>query len=299
MKKRIMNRVDEADVYLVDWAILLHISKDLLETNTPVILIDRSPPAYSGLFGRLQWFAWKKSWKLLLKGKIPSGCVVSEAHKRFVEEKIGIAPGKISVLNAGVDSKIFFREDKSFSDSLKFVYHGQLDKNRGVLALPIFIQHLINNNVKAELTLIGRGNVSSQLRDMSENYSWLTVHDLVPHSMIPSLLRKQDIGLLPMPERGIWPLASPLKRGEYLASGLLVFGINHTGHSFKFVDSQHYKLVEQEDFHDEGLRWAQSLTQETLANGAMESRNAAKRYLSWEDTVDVLEKVIHAALQNQ
>ena len=299
MKKRIVNRVDEADVYLVDWAILPHIAKALQETRAPVILIDRSPPAYSGLFGRLQWFAWKKAWRLLLKEKILSGCVVSEAHKKFVERKIGIPPGKISVLNAGVDTRMFFQEDKSISDSLKFVYHGQLDKNRGILALPIFIQNLINNSVKAELTLIGRGNVSTQLKEMSEENSWLTVHDLVAHSKIPSLLRKQDIGLLPMPDRGIWPLASPLKRGEYLASGLLVYGINHSGHSFKFIDSQYYKLVDQEDFHEEGLRWAQSLTQETLTVGATEARNAAEQYLSWENTVDVLENVIHAAIQNQ
>ena len=299
MRKRIVNLVDEADVYLVDWAILLHIAKELRKTNTPVILIDRSPPAYSNLLGRLQWFAWKKSWRLLLKGKILSGCVVSEAHKKFVEEKIGIPPGKISVLNAGVDSRIFFPENKSNSDALRFVYHGQLDKNRGVLALPLFIQHLINNNIKAELTLIGRGDVSSRLKIMSGNYSWLTVHDLVPHSTIPSLLRKQDIGLLPMPNRGIWPLASPLKRGEYLASGLLVFGIKHSGHSFKFVDSQHYKLVDLENFHEEGLRWAQSLTQKTLSNGAIEARNIAERYLCWDHTVDVLENVIKDAFQTQ
>ena len=299
MKKRIVNNFDEADVYLVDWAILPHIAKALKETGTPVILIDRSPPAYSGLFGRLQWFAWKKAWRLLLNGKIQSGCVVSEAHKNFIQRKIGISPNKIFVLNAGVDTKVFFQENKSVSDSLRFVYHGQLDKNRGVLALPIFVQNLINNGLKAELTLIGRGNVSTQLKKMSEKHSWLTVHDLVPHPRVPSLLRKQDIGLLPMPDRGIWPLASPLKRGEYLASGLLVFGINHSGHSFKFVDSQHYKLVDQEDFHKEGLRWAQSLTQEKLTKGATEARNVAERYLSWKNTVDVLENAILATIQNQ
>ena len=134
---------------------------------------------------------------------------------------------------------------------------------------------------------------------MSEKNSWLTVHDLIPHSEIPSMLRTQDIGLLPMPDRGIWPLASPLKRGEYLASGLLVYGINHSGHSFKFIDPQYYKLVDQENFHEEGLRWAQSLSRETILNGAIDARNAAERYLSWENTVDVLQNVIHAAIQNQ
>ncbi len=93
------------------------------------------------------------------------------------------------------------------------------------------------------------------------------------------MLRKARYRLTSMPDRGIWPLASPLKRGEYLASGLLVYGINHSGHSFKFIDSQYYKLVDQENFHEEGLRWAQSLTRERLLNGAIDARNAAEQYL--------------------
>ena len=79
----------------------------------------------------------------------------------------------------------------------------------------------------------------------------------------------------------------------------MVYGINHSGHSFKFIDSKYYKLVDQKGFHEEGLRWTQSLTKETLTSGATEARNAAERYLSWENTVDVLENVIRIAIQNQ
>ena len=298
MKKSITNDSPKADIFLVDWAILPYMIKTLNGSNTPTIMIDRSPPAYSNLFAKLQWYIWRKSWKLILKGKIESGCVVSNTHKKFVNEKLGIPADKIFVLNAGVDSELFFPMDEISTGPLKFVYHGQMDKNRGIFVLPFFIQNLINNGIDAELTLIGDGNIGSQLRRMKKECPWMNILDSIPYSDIPALLRIHDIGLLPMPNRGIWPLASPLKRGEYLASGLLVFGVNHSGHSLDFIDSRFYKLSNQENFHAEGLEWVRTLTQEKRAKGRREVRAAAKKYLPWDKTVDVLEEAMHNALRN-
>ena len=54
----------------------------------------------------------------------------------------------------------------------------------------------------------------------------------MPHNDVLAELKNHHIGILPMPATKIWELASPLKRGEYVASGLLIVGLDHQGHRF-------------------------------------------------------------------
>ena len=53
-----------------------------------------------------------------------------------------------------------------------------------------------------------------------------------------------------MPPISAWTIASPLKRSEYLASGLAVLGVDHPGHHLPCGKSntEWYALVDQESF---------------------------------------------------
>ena len=57
LKKRI-SEFSIADVVLVDWPIF-NIAKSI---SSPVILMDRSPPADKGILSLLQWPSWFKAW---------------------------------------------------------------------------------------------------------------------------------------------------------------------------------------------------------------------------------------------
>ena len=128
---------------------------------------------------------------------------------------------KISVLEAGVATSEkptpLFRE----SDEIwKFVYHGRVDKHRGVLD---FMEHIVAWNdigIPCHLTFIGEGTSVSDIKKMqAKNPGLFTLKDPMSHQKVLDNLKEHHIGILPMPATKVWKLASPLKRGEYLASG--------------------------------------------------------------------------------
>ena len=103
----------------------------------------------------------------------------------------------------------------------------------------------------------------------------MDVYPKMDHAKIAGLLSKHHIGLLPMPESKVWKIASPLKRSEYIASGLLVFGIDHPGHRMNTGVNPWMKLVKQEDFHTEGCDWMGNLNEEKMASLVLFSAQTA------------------------
>ena len=299
MKNSIKENGIDTDVCLIDWAIAPYLGKLLSRHSVPMVLIDRSPPAYSSLLAKLQWPIWKKAWTLVRNRVIRTGCVVSPAHRDFVEKKCKVQAKSVYVLPAGVDCEKFSPLPSKNHDVLKFIYHGRLDKNRGVLSLPMFIQRLNSVGILSELTLIGSGDLGERLGGLAEVTKWLTVQHSIPHSEMGEIIQSHHVGLLPMPNRGVWPLASPLKRSEYLAGGLLVLGIDHQGHALKGTDPSWYHLLKQEDFHIGGQEWARTLTPVILAQGSELARKYAEEHLTWAPAITALQQAIETATSSQ
>lgn len=291
----------DSDIAIVDWTLASTLASALQRKKQPLILMDRSPPADVGILGRLQWPGWKRAWHLVRDGVFHSGCVVSLMHAEFVHRKCGVPLNCIHILSAGVDTTLFNidKQRNTSSDVLNFIYHGQLDKHRGILAMPIFIQKLRQAGRSSALTFVGEGNAFNQLEEMAKGTPWLTVRHSISQKDMPSLLQKQHVGLLPMPEQGVWPLASPLKRSEYLASGLLVLGIDHTGHQLKGVDRSWFHLLRQDSFHEDGIIWALSLDDKALKAGRLAGRSYAEEFLQWDSSVSALEHAIEHAVNSQ
>jgi hypothetical protein len=98
-----------------------------------------------------------------------------------------------------------------------------------------------------------------------------------------------------MPPSRVWTLASPLKRSEYLAAGLLVYGIDHSGHQIQGDIDAWFKLAPQEDFHEMAGEWVRelsTLTQEDLQERSRMARAYAETHCSWETSVVALESVL-------
>ena len=282
-------------VAIVDWQIAAKLAKSLQMDSIPWVLMDRSPPADSGILALLQWPVWKKAWKLVARKNACSGHVVSQTHLQFVQSKVKVDPSQIEILPAGVDIALFQPKEKN--NLLTMVYHGRLDRHRGILALPMLQQKLRNENIETQLLLIGEGDAFQALKNMSQNDENLDVIGTLPQEELAQKIAKAHIGLLPMPRSKVWALASPLKRSEYAASGLMIFGIDHKGHRLETKEQPEWmKLVHQEDFHIDGVEWIQALTDDEIRSHSIAARKYAEEHLDWSQSVSVLEKSCISAL---
>lgn len=283
-------KIDTDCVVLVDWRVAKPLIPLFVQKSLPWILIDRSPPADKGVLSALQWPSWKRSWRHVSNDGASLGCVVSEKHSEFVSEKTGVLGSSIVTLPAGVDLDQF-QPSKRFTE-LTLVYHGRLDRHRGVLSLPMLLQKMRAKGIAARLMLIGEGDAFASLEAMAARNESIEVHASLPQKALASLLSQCHVGLLPMPEQKMWTIASPLKRSEYAASGLLIFGLNHSGHRFNEDGLDWMNLVEQHDFHDEAIAWLGSLDENMMKTLGEKARAYAEVHLSWEKTVDALEQAI-------
>tara|TARA_B110001452_G_scaffold179967_1_gene151104 strand:+ start:12154 stop:13263 length:1110 start_codon:yes stop_codon:yes gene_type:complete len=287
------NPEESYDAIVVDWPLAPRTAGFLEKQGHRLVLMDRSPPADVSLLGKLQWRVWKKAWGLVKKGVIDQGTVVSDAHRTFVHNRRTIDYGLIHVIPAGVHLAQFSSQNKRYDGTLKMVYHGRLDKHRGVLALPMLARKLLNHGVKVDLTLVGEGDAYEVLKEISTSESSITVSPSMAREEISALLEVQHIGLLPMPDTPVWSLASPLKRSEYLASGLLVYGTDHAGHQLEQTSTDWFQLASMENFHNQALNWFNGMDENKLRIGSKAARLYAEAHCSWEKSVDRFERVLY------
>ena len=103
--------LESPDVVLVEWPLVRHLLRSGVLEGLPWMLVDRSPPADSGLLARVHWFLWRRTWRLARRagrgGEGPVGTVVSAAHARSVRKFTKLSEERVVVLPAGVDLRRF------------------------------------------------------------------------------------------------------------------------------------------------------------------------------------------------
>ena len=276
--RKILDEINKFEFIILDWQ--LPQMQSLI--TKPTLLIDRSPPADRGILANLQWKDWKRAWKTASRGT-----VVSSAHREFVCANTGMPSASIGIVPAGVDIDLFKMGEKS--GPIKLVYHGRLDLKRGVMSLPMILAGLQQRGIEATLHMHGEGDAFDRLSKIELDGFEIT--NSLPQSELAHKLSTYDIGLLPMPVDKVWNLASPLKRSEYLASGLAVCGIDHSGHQID--DSGKWlQLFEQEKFISATVDWIESLDRQLLTAYQKEARAYAEKNLSWSHSVEALEAMI-------
>ena len=270
--------INSADVVLIDWPVF-SIAKKI---NPPVVLIDRGPPADNGILAMLQWRPWRIAWS-----KADKGTTVSSAHRQFVTDKTKFTGKSIQVIPAGVDLDLFQPGKKD--GPIKLAYHGRVDVHRGVMSLPMILAGLQLQGIDATLHIHGTGDAIERLRNIGMD--GLEVIDAIPQADLAVKMATYDVGFLPMPEHKVWSLASPLKRSEYLACGMVVCGIDHAGHQVE-ASGEWLQLYTQKDFITSTVSWIKSLDRESLSGLQAESRKFAEENLSWSHSVDALESIM-------
>ena len=274
-------------VAILDWRVAGKLAPVLDRVNVPWILMDRSPPADSNILSRLQWYFWKRSWRLVKQHPNGVGCVVSSAHKEFVAQKIGLLDDKMVVIPAGVDTQVFHSGEKT--DQLQLGYHGKIDDNRNIKQIIEIHSRLNKLGLEVNLHLHGTGNAVKELSRIDSNRFSIT--QPLDTITLSAKLSSYDIGFLPMTDQKVWRLASPLKRAEYLASGMIVVGIDHTGHRID-GSGEWLQLCKEQNFIDEAVKFIASLEVAKLRELQNQARLFAESNLDWSPTVDRLSNLI-------
>ena len=288
------------DAYMMDWQVGDKVGEVLAQQNRPCFLMDRSPPADTGILAKLQWKDWKNAWKLVKSGLFTSGFVVSNAHLRFVSQSLNIPATDIVVLEAGVT----MRDDalprsRQNGEAWKFVYHGRLDKHRGIIN---FMSHIVAWNrvgIPCHLTLVGEGTAVSVIKKKQAKHPDLfTLKGRMPQQNVLEQLKEYHIGILPMPATKIWKLASPLKRGEYLASGLMIIGVDHEGHRFETDVGSWMQLHDASILRTKISSFLNSISNEEFTEYSESAIQYAHEHLSWSKRVELLANSIRGEVND-
>jgi len=275
----------EYDHVLIDWPLVKWLKSEISQLKS-WSLIDRSPPADEGLVAKLHWSHWKYAWKLF-SSSTNTNCamVVSQAHLNFIRDKLNISSSKIKIVQAGVDTEKFTPLQSNEVEPVKLVYHGKLDTHRGVLSLP-FISHFLSQaGVRNELHLIGTGSAEDKLVEMAKSTGNIFHYESMSHNEISEFLKDCHVGCLPMPaDKKMWTIASPLKLSEYLSSGLIVVGIDHSGHRLN-SDIESVFLSNKDNFVKSSADWIKStIINQRFKELSSLSRNYAETNLHWKVT---------------
>ncbi|MBT3971012.1 MAG: glycosyltransferase family 4 protein [Euryarchaeota archaeon] len=302
--KNIPTNEGQKVVVLVHWSLVKYLCTKLNNREIIWQIMDRSPPADSGILAKLQKKVWEKAWDLTGVGHCKGGFVVSQNHKKLVEKHCGREMNNISILPAGVDLTLFnssTRTDTQSISNISFVYHGRIDKNRGIIEMVNILQKLSALGHKSKLTLIGKGNAVGMMKKLAlktqGNYE-IEIFDAMPQEKLAQKISQSNFGLLPMPYQRVWAVASPLKRSEYLASGLLVFGIDHTGHQLEGAENDFFGLFSQQELATKGTDWViNAATSASLGQAKVRARMYAEEHCSWDCSITILMAHLERAVE--
>ncbi len=305
IRKRIMSDsglIDSTDSVLVDWRYVKHLEADLAGLSVPWFIVDRGPPASSGLHGgrigreflrNLQKRYWRRGWRIA-SSHASGGFVVSSEHRKLVRSLTG-RDLEIVVLPAGTEPNHLLKEKTDPSIHLKLIYVGRIDKKRGVDELIHLTNSLADSSIKHSLTVVGEGDMGDEMERHSELSEFLRYRRRIPRDEIQSILADNHIGILPMPDIPVWRISSPLKLAEYLAAGLLIVGPKHQGNQLN-GDEDWNLLTPSEDWVNGAvgrIKLAMGGDWEQLSSSAIES----SQQLNWENIskklIQFIEKIAH------
>jgi teichuronic acid biosynthesis glycosyltransferase TuaC len=147
---------------------------------------------------------------------------VSQYLADFAMSRFAIDPRKVRVIGNGFDPKVFHQGELPHDTSLRFLYVGDLKREKGLLDLVQAIQEFRTNEPelfkRADFTLVGEGGDRASVEAaIASAHLKESVHLLggVPHKEVADHMRASDLLVLPS-----WSEGLPTVIPEALACGL-------------------------------------------------------------------------------
>jgi len=288
------------DIALIDWRYVLPLQKFIRSLRIPWCVIDRGPPATSGIIGgkirrellrNLQKKFWERAWKIS-EDCASMGFVVSKNHETIVR---GFAPKlPIRAIPAGSypAKKEVKKEDPSVI--LRLAYVGRIDRKRGVYSILQLSEELKERGVDHLISIAGDGNLKNKLEKSSSGSGNFLFLGKLEEEGVEELLAGQHVGIMPMPDIPVWRISSPLKLAEYLSYGMAIVGPQHPGNAID--DDGEYSMLTSEGpwFEDAAEKLSSRISRDW--GSVTKSAIRSSERLSWENIgesfMKELEKII-------
>jgi glycosyltransferase involved in cell wall biosynthesis len=118
----------------------------------------------------------------------------------------------------------------------------------------------------------------------------------VDRNEVPGYLNAADIGFLLRARHPLNEVASPVKFGEYLASGLTVISSPGIGDVSRLIEREGLGILVDADQPAQAANASLSLVNELRGDHlarSQKSRNAARDYYDWESYTAIWEDMLH------
>lgn len=275
----------EFDVALVGWQGVAGSHKALRSAGTPWLLVDRSPPVFRSLAGRLQWYEYWRALRLAGRRSGADGSVLKSQALADWHLSKGRAVEPITLMEAGVDVSKF--SPATFTGTPTIVHHGQLDEEREIERLVRIGEVLSAREIDFKMRIAGNGNRFTALQKAAFLQDWLEVLGPLPPEDIPQFLATGHIAIFPLPDGKVWRLASPLKVREWAAAGLPMVLSNITPHR-SVGERPWIRLVAAHAPMDEWADAVEELLGSELGGLGAEARTDAESEFDWVKTTEAL-----------
>lgn len=302
--KKILDEKDlsDYDIVLFDWRYVLPLQKVIRSLQIPWCVIDRGPPATSGIFGgkirrellrNIQKKFWERAWKIA-EECASIGFVVSKRHETLVR---GFAPRlPIRCVPAGSYPSERDLQKNDPSEILRLAYVGRIDRKRDVASILKLSEKLDFRGVNHLISIAGDGNLKSDLERSTKESDRISFLGTLSREEVDELLSNQHVGIMPMPDIPVWRISSPLKLAEYLSCGLAVIGPDHPGNTID-GDEEWSMLTSSEPWFEAAAEELCSRISEdwgAITNSAIQS----SEILSWRNIGHVFEKELRKITDN-
>jgi glycosyltransferase involved in cell wall biosynthesis len=273
------------DVALVEWQAVAGTISSMKNAGTPWLIVDRSPPVFRSLAGRLQWLEYRRAWRLASRKNGANGSVLKSqaladwhrAKQRIIEPT--------TLMEAGVDVSNF--SVANFSGPMTIIHHGQLDEEREIERIVHIGEVLSARGMEFKIKIAGSGNRLTALQKIAYLQDWLEVVGPLPSEKIPEFLATGHLAIFPLPDSKIWRLASPLKVREWAAVGLPMILSDITPHR-SVGERTWIRLVTPHAPFDEWADCVEDLLKENLVSLGKQARVDAESEFDWNYTTEEL-----------
>ena len=185
---------------------------------------------------------------------------------------------------------------------LKLIYVGRLSVDRGILIYIEMLRNLLQENIPAQLILIGVFVPSGDEQIMRQHAigleEFIKFHNWVPYDEIPEYLRQADIGLGILAPIARYVAAVPVKLFDYMAAGIPALVSNFPSNA-KIVNEAHCGILVDplsdpaEIAQEISNLWKHPMIGRQMGeNGRMAIRD---RY-NWEKLLEILEELYNSIL---
>ena len=224
---------------------------------------------------------------------------ITEEMRRYCKERYNLPEHESEVWGSGVDPTLFKnvknhnirRRDRN----LKLIYHGTVEKNRGIDNVVKAIQ-LLKNTIPIKFGVMGSGHGLKELRRLVHKFDLngrVEFMEPVPHHRVPEVIMKFDAGILPVQDFPGWNASSPIKLFEYLSCGKPVIVTRIPAHS-QVLSKKRFAFWAEES-SAQAIAWAIEYAYENMENFlsmGIKARQFIEDHYTWESQIKRLENFL-------